>query len=458
MNKGLVLKLLALGIMALILVSALGRVESKVKERRATRDAAVAGIALQYAEAQQVAGPLLWLSCIESRSVTRLDEKQRPRVETETTDCSRLVRPARLAGEGGITVSERYRGIYKARVYVASLRLNARFDPVKPDLKPNQSLKGAYWIFSVSDPRGLKEIAIKDGSGKTLRAQPGTLGSPLPKGFHVPVAIDSLTREQALSADIELAGSGRIEWVPVAGDNEFSLRSAWPHPDFSGRYLPDTREISSAGFKANWRVNAFATGGNDVLETATPAYIEPASYYEAPTQTARFSHGFGVSLIDPVDAYVQSDRAIRYGFLFVLLTLGGFYLFELLKQKTLHPLQYLMIGFAVVVFFLLLLALSEHLGFLLAYVIAASACTALIAAYGRTLLGNWKASAALGAGYGALFGGLYQLLASEDHALLMGAWLVFGVLAATMYLTRKLDWQGIGRAPQAATNPAFQSN
>lgn len=459
MNKGLVYKLLALAVMALILVISLGRIEGKVQERRGTRDAAVAGIAQQYAESQQVAGPLLWLACSETRSVARLDDKQQPRLETETTDCSRLIRPAQLTGNGGLTVSERYRGIYKARVYVASLRLNARFDPVELQLKPNQSLDGAYWVFGVSDPRGLKQIAVKDSNGELLQAQPGTAGSSLAKGFHIPLALDSLDGEQYLNADIELKGSGEIEWVPVARENDFALHSAWPHPSFSGRYLPDEREIGDNGFKANWHVNAFATGGDDVLERSATGSDdgEYAVQNSAPTST-RFAHGLGVSLIDPVDAYVQSDRAVRYGFLFVLLTLGGFYLFELLKQKTLHPLQYLMIGFAVVVFFLLLLALAEHLGFLLAYVIAAVACTALIAAYGRTLLGNWKASTVLGVGYGGLFGGLYQLLTSEDHALLLGAWLVFGVLAATMYLTRRLNWQELGRAPQSqASTTGFRS-
>lgn len=458
MNKGLIFKLLALAAMALILVIALGRIEWKVQERRATRDAAVAGISQQFAEAQQVAGPLLWLACQESRSITRFDEKQQPRIETETTDCSRAIRPAQLAGNGELAVSERYRGIYKARVYVSSLRLNATFSPTELNLKSNQSLTGAYWVFGVSDPRGLKQIVIKNGNGDVLEARPGTAGSILPRGFHVPVDIDALEQEQHLTADIELAGSGRFDWVPVAENNDFSLHSAWPHPAFSGQYLPDTREINSAGFNARWRVNAFATGGGNVLEqaAAVPADSENGSSGVS-AQPERFKHGFGVSLIDPVDAYVQSDRAIRYGFLFVLLTLGGFYLFELLKQKTLHPLQYLMIGFAVVVFFLLLLALSEHLGFLWAYVVAATACTALIATYGRSLLGNWKASAVLGAGYGALFGGLYQLLASEDHALLMGAWLVFGVLAATMYLTRKLNWQDLGRAPQVQSGRSFQS-
>lgn len=149
-----------------------------------------------------------------------------------------------------------------------------------------------------------------------------------------------------------------------------------------------------------------------------------------------------------MDAYTQTDRAVRYGFLFVLLTLGGFFLFEMIKRKPVHPLQYLLIGFAVVLFFLLLLALSEHIAFSLAYVVAASACVLLITAYGRTLVGHWLGAGVLGLGYALLYAGLFMLLASEDYALLMGVWLIFGLLALTMWLTRKLDWRILGRAAE----------
>ena len=448
MNRNLAFKLIALAVMAIVLILALTRIEWKVRERQATRNAVVNSISSQYSEAQQIAGPLLWVRCSEARSTTRLDEKGQRYIEQEQVDCSRLVRPADLSGKGNLAVSERYRGIYKARIYLASLRMQARFLKPELNLKPGQTLQAAYWVFGVSDTRGLKRIEVRNDQNQRLVAYPGTAGSPLVSGFHVEIPLASLELRQSLSADIELAGSARLDWVPVASNNDFSLHSAWPHPSFTGHYLPDTRDISAKGFSARWRLNDFAVDGDKVLTKAT--YVPGQPMDSDPTlinSAAWFAHSLGVSLVDPVDAYVQSDRAVRYGFLFILLTLGGFFLFELLKRQTIHPLQYLLTGFAVVVFFLLLLALSEHTGFLIAYVAASAACTLLITAYGRTLLGSWKASAILSVGYAGLFGGLYQLLASEDHALLMGAWLTFGVLAATMYLTRKLDWREIGRTP-----------
>ena len=424
MNKPLAFKLLSLALLALILAFAVSQVEWKVREREATRDGAVQSIAEQYAREQQLVGPLLWVKCSETRTLAQTDDNGQPRLRTVTQDCSRTLRPSNLASQGSLDVAERYRGIYKARVYLAGLKLHAKLPPFQP--KPDQVIAEAHLIFGVSDPRGLKRIQLVS-AGQELHARPGVPGGPFEQGFHVPLEPTQLERGLDLDAELEIAGSGRLDWVPVADNNDLSLRSPWPHPSFGGQFLPENRTVDANGFTARWRINEFANGGDGMLGGRTNAWL--------PTT-------LGVSLIDPVNAYTQTDRAVRYGFLFVLLTLGGFFLFEMLKRRAVHPLQYLLIGFAVVIFFLLLLALSEHLAFWVAYLVAAGACVLLIAAYGRTLLGTWKGASILGGGYALLYFGLYRLLASEDYALLMGAWLIFGLLALTMYLTRRLDWSG----------------
>ncbi|NTV95176.1 MAG: cell envelope integrity protein CreD [Thiobacillus sp.] len=430
MGKLLNTKLIALAVLALVLIFAVEKVAWKVQERQATRNEAVRSIADQYAHDQQLVGPLIWLKCSEPVSVSETDKDGSVRRRNVVSDCSRLVRPSQITGQGSLDVTERYRGIYKARVYLAGLKLDARLPAYRA--RPGQTIQEAHLVFGVSDPRGLKRIHLVAADGRPMQARPGVPGGTFGHGFHVPLDPARLDQGLSLAAELEIAGSGRLDFVPVAENNDFSLRSAWPHPGFAGRFLPETRAIGPDGFTARWRVNDFATGGDRVLAEREDG--------------GRYATRLGVSLVDPVDAYSQTDRAVRYGFLFVLLTLGGFFLFELLKGRPVHPLQYLLIGFAVVLFFLLLLALSEHIAFALAYLIAASACVLLISAYGRTLIGQWRGAAALGSGYGLLYLGLYQLLASEDYALLMGAWLIFGLLALTMYLTRRLDW---GRAGQA---------
>lgn len=426
MGKLLNTKLFALALLALILIFAVSQVAWKVDERRATRDSVVQTIAEQYAHEQQLVGPLLWVKCREPQTVVETDERGSRRRAVER-DCSRLIRPDSVTGQGTLGVSERYRGIYRANIYSASLQLQAVIPAFQPE--PEQIIESAALVFGVSDPRGIKTARIV-ADGRELETRPGTPSGRINNGFHVPLDLTELGQPMKLTVQLDVGGSGRFDWVPIASKNDLELKSAWPHPSFDGRFLPEQREVGSKGFSARWRVSDFATGGDQML---------------AQQDDARFADSFGVSLIDPVDAYTQTDRAVRYGFLFVLLTLGGFFLFEMVKKKPVHPLQYLLIGFAVVLFFLLLLALSEHIAFLNAYLAAAGACVAMIAAYGRSLVGSWTGAAVLGGGYALLYAGLYMLLASEDYALLMGAWLIFGLLALTMWLTRKLDWSAVGR-------------
>ena len=435
MNKQLGIKLLILSLLALILAFAVLKVEWKVQERSATRDGAVRSIAEQYARDQQFAGPLIWVKCSEKRTVADSRDNGFKRRDI-IHDCSHTIRPTKLTAHGNLDVSERYRGIYKARIYLAKLHLQAQLPAVPA--QDGQTIEAAYVVFGISDPRGLKQIQVKNSQGALMQARPGVPGGPFEHGFHVPLDLQTLHTGFALDAELEIAGSGRLEWVPLAQNNDLNLRSAWPHPSFTGQFLPDTRSIDHSGFNARWRINDFATGGDSLLDKNTRG--SGATIPGAWKDTT-----LGVSLIDPIDAYTQTDRAVRYGFLFVMLTLGGFFLFELLQARPVHPLQYLQVGFAVVLFFLLLLALSEHLRFSLSYLIAASACVLLISAYGRTLLGSWKGAVVLGTSYAALYFGLYQLLASEDYALLLGAWLIFGLLSLTMYLTRRIDWGKAGK-------------
>lgn len=434
MNRPLAVKLLVLLLLALSLAFALDQVSWKLAERQGTRDQAVRSIAEQYAGDQLLAGPAIWVKCSEPASVTETDSRGETRTRQVVHDCSRLIRPTRLAGRGALEVSERYRGIYKARVYLAALRLDAGLPAWTA--KPGQTISEAHLVFGVSDPRGLKRIRLTDAAGQELVARPGVPGGAFGHGFHLRLDPARLDRALDLDLELEIAGSGSLELVPLAADNDLSLSSSWPHPSFSGRFLPETRNVSVAGFEARWRVNDFTSGGDGLLAERDG--------------DGRYATRLGVALLDPVDAYTQTDRAVRYGFLFILLTLGGFFLFELLKRRAVHPLQYLLVGFAVVLFFLLLLALSEHVAFATAYLVAAGACTLLISAYGRTLVGGWRGAAGLGAGYGLLYLGLYQLLASEDYALLLGAWLSFALLALTMWLTRRLDWgrAGLAAAPE----------
>src|SRR5690606_7276579 len=200
-------------------------------------------------------------------------------------------------------------------------------------------------------------------------------------------------------------------------------------------FLPSDREIGASGFRANWQTSFFATNMQEVLAACDSGQ---ECYGLA-------NSGFGVSLVDPVDQYLMTDRAIKYALLFIGLTFAAFFLFEVLKRLAVHPVQYGLVGLSLALFYLLLVSLSEHVAFALAYGISASACVLLIGFYVSYVLHSWLRGLGFSLGLAMLYGMLYGLLSAEDYALLMGSVLVFALLACVMVLTRKLDWYGVGR-------------
>jgi len=209
------------------------------------------------------------------------------------------------------------------------------------------------------------------------------------------------------------------------------MRSDWAHPSFAGRFLPLKHEITAQGFSAEWKVSQYAAPGTANRQELAVSFIEPAGLYQ------------------------QLERASKYGFLFIGLTFAAFLLFELLRRLAIHPIQYALVGLALAMFFLLLTALSEHIDFALAYAIATGACVGLISGYLMRVLRSAALALAFGAALTALYAMLYALLKAEDYSLLGGSLLLFGLLAAVMIATRRIDWyaftgnRSLSGAPQA---------
>jgi inner membrane protein len=223
------------------------------------------------------------------------------------------------------------------------------------------------------------------------------------------------------------------------------LDGDWPHPSFAGRFLPVERQVGESGFSARWQLNALATTAPQTAGwgAAPCALDDNAVDAVGGERRSACVETFGVSFIDPVSPYVLSDRATKYGVLFILLTFVGVGAVEVLRRLRVHPIQYLLVGSALAVFFLLLVSLSEHVPFAVAYLAAAAACTALLGFYGAFVLHGGRAGAAFGAAVAVLYGVLYALLQLEQTALLLGSLLLFGVLAALMVATRRIDWYGL---------------
>ena len=416
---------------ALALLLPLSMIRDKLSERRDRAAAVQKAFADETSGAQAIAGPLVALTCeetyVDERVVHQENGKPLTVRETRQRPCpTRLVLPAELKIEASVPVEQRYRGIYPIRLYRAGLALSGRFE-LAEDPGKGRAWKEAFLVVGVSDVRGIKQAAGVRAGSRKLAVVPGPFDKRIGSGLHAALgAYDDLPKSFSFDVPLELLGTERLSIAPLGARNAIRIQSSWRHPSFVGAYSPDRRSIGPGGFSADWDISHLSTGGNTFwLETAAAGQL---------FSSARL---LGVALVEPVNPYSLSFRALEYGFLFVLLTFAAFSLVELAGRVKLHPMQYALTGSALAVFFLLLIALSEHIRFGLAYLAAASACVALLTWYLRHVLA--------GVLFGGLYAALYVLLQSEDHALLLGSLLVFGMLAAVMLLTRRLDWAALSR-------------
>jgi len=430
MISPLFVRALLILIVTVLILGAIGLIDHKINERRERARQVEETFSTETVGTQAVAGPFLLLTCER-------------RVREIQGDCQpQFFSPKTLAVKADVPVEARYRGIYPIRLYKASMQYSGRFEwPTAPpqDNYATTTWKHAYLVTVVSDPRGIKSLSIP-GSAPTdarfaIRQDLGPASSHKP-GELVPFDF-SLT----------LSGTGSLTFMPVADSNEFRITSNWPHPSFQGRATPEERSVTSTGFEAVWRVAGQATGGEPAWQTS----INNGAIFQGARSV--FQIGFGI--YNPLDVYALSFRATQYAFLFLLFTFSALALTEVLAGVKLHAIQYLLVGSALAVFFLLLIALSEHIAFARAYLAASIACVTLLTIYLRHPLGTLPRTAGFFAMFATLYGTLYVLLQSEDHAMLMGSLLVFGVLALTMLMTRRTDWSEVSKrmrspAPSAA--------
>ena len=444
-TRGLLFRLATLFVLGVMLMVPLLSIGGLVQERQKARDLVVQEIARSAAYAQTITGPILLVPYVRTVTEQQLEGTRTVLVTREVAGELRLL-PQRFDLAGKLTTQERQRGIYRARIFDAANRISGHFDVpghfgIGTDLQ-SYRFGAPRLVLGISDIRGIGNALSVQANGATVAFVPGTGTTLLSSGVQAPLSLADAPGSQQLefAIDLPLQGTGSFQVTPLGRDSHVTLASDWPHPSFVGEYLPKTRAVSDAGFSAEWQTSYFATNAEEKLSRCAVSEREPTC--------AEFNAlHFGVSFIDPVDQYMKSNRAVKYGFLFIALTFAGFFLLEVLRRIAVHPVQYGLVGFALAMFFLLLLSLSEHIGFGAAYLVSASACAGLIGYYVTHVLDSAAIGAAFGAVLGVLYALLYAILGSEDYALLTGALLVFGVLALIMVLTRKVDWYAVGRSP-----------
>lgn len=450
MNRALFFRCGAIFLVIVLLLIPLVRIGGLIRERQAARDAVVEDIARSAAGPQTLTGPLLVVPYTRTVQETQLDAARVPVTVTREVSGELRLLPALVDLDGRLATEERQRGIYRARVFDATARLTGRFD-VPPhfgiaagDL-PSYEFGQPRLVVGISDIRGIGNALSLQANGTRIAFVPGTGLRMLGAGVQAPLQLADAGVQQPLQfqIDLSLLGTSDFQFTPVGRETHVMLTSDWPHPSFVGQFLPRERQITGNGFSAEWRTSFFATNLEEALMRC-PAQAQPDA-----DDCADFAgRHFGVSFVDPVDQYLKSDRAVKYGFLFILLTFAGFFLLEVLRRFSVHPVQYGLVGLALALFFLLLLSFSEHIGFAAAYAVSALACVGLITYYVTHVLGSRSHGAGFGTALAALYALLYAILGSEDYALLTGSLLVFALLALVMVLTRRVNWSGVGVAPQ----------
>jgi inner membrane protein len=289
--------------------------------------------------------------------------------------------------------------------------------------------------MAVSDARAITEIPSVSLADADIRFVPGGVQvHGFPPQVVAPIGrnIDAEKLRQALpfTINLELNGSESLQFLPAGDTTSVELRSSWPSPSFSGNYLPEARDITAEGFRASWRVSSI---GRELPSMWTGAAGAAGASHES---------YFGVDLYMPLSVYRLTERATKYGVLFLGLTFVTYFLFEVVAGLRLHPLQYLLVGFANSLFYLLLLSLAEHIGFGLAYLVSCLGSCGLIIGYSWSVLGSRGSAAIMSAVLLLLYSFLYMTLKAESFALLAGTIGLWVSLAATMYLTRRIDWYG----------------
>jgi inner membrane protein len=428
-------------------------------DRQSQMREATQSITAGWGSSQGINGPVL---VIPYRATATETVVENGRSVTRSRDVMRELTLAPEAAEVSTEIRPevRKRSIYQAVVYDAKVAGRARFafppDLARTGVDPaTMDMGRAELRFGVSDPRGLGANPRVNVDSKPLRLQPGG-GSSGGRGFFAWFDASGL-RAQPIAVDFafELRGNEALGLAPQAGDTRWTVRSSWPSPSFGGDFLPGSRHVDANGFQASYRIGNLALGrslvstGDAGGASSPPAPTRDvdqaiAASADGSTQTAQ------ISLIQPVDLYSQVDRATKYGFLFIGFTFLALLMFDVIGGVRVSAVEYLLMGAALVLFFVLLLAFAEVIGFTPAYIVASAAIAGLNTAYSAAVLGSWRRAAFIGGLLVGLYAVLYILLSLEAYSLLIGSLLLFVALAGVMYATRRIDWGAKREAAPAA--------
>lgn len=456
----LVLKMIVIVLLTFVLMIPLGWVRGVITERASYSESVQRELGKTWGGPQRLAGPLLvvpfaWRESYRVRDQKADGEEPVYLVKQRDKEARLYILPAQqsLIADGKTQI--RYRGPYKALLYGTEIQVEGSFTLPKVadlDLPEGAQLlwQRARFLVHVSDLASSTSISPLSWGGGSAPFDVATDRPTTHPWIAASLPTTASTGETRFSFTLGLNGSRGLTFIPFGQSSQARLAMDWPHPSFAGSQLPTESTIDESGFTAAWSQSHLARGLASVLRSDRAGQDALAARLDSPGLTAW--------LVDPIDTYHKAERAVKYGLLFIAVTFGTLVVFEALSlraaaggsaptgDRSLHPVQYSLLGGALILFFLLFLSLAEVIGFAAAYWSAAGLVLALVTAYTAKATTSLLRGLQLGGGLAAVYGYLFVVLRAEDHALLMGSLLLFAMLALVMYATRNVDWSALGRS------------
>jgi inner membrane protein len=423
-KNSVTIKLLSIGILIAILLIPNSMIKSLITERQMSQFEAIEEVSEKWGAPLEIAGPILTIPF--NRMNTDKDGSY-------TTKHFAHFLPTALNIDGNLNPEIRKRGIYEVIVYNTQLKLEGNFDEIDFDdfhINESQILwEEAFVSIGIPDMSGIQSAIPLKFNNDTYKTEPGIPVSDLvSSGVNARVSLTKPEKAIPFSLNLNINGTKSLSFLPLGKNTNVQINSNWPHPSFDGQFLPDDYEITKEGFTAKWSV--FDLNRN---------YPQ---HWEGQNHKIKAS-SFGVNLYQPVDNYQRNTRSAKYAILILFLTFITFFFVEILNKKRIHPVQYILVGLALTVFYTLLLSLSEQVGFNLAYLIASSIIVGMISMYAKSILASSKLAFILFAFFSLIYSFIFVILQLEDFALLVGSFGLVLVLGICMYLSRKVDWYGL---------------
>lgn len=446
------LKLFVIGAVTFLLMIPMLMVSSVIDERGRNKNSVSEQIYAEWSGDQTLQGPILTIPYYEYYTVNVEYKDVQGNTSTKEELRKRIAYshflPDMLLIDGKISPEVRYRSIYEAVVYQSDLKVHGVYS--KPDLseweidEKDVLYDKASVTLGLSDLRGVKErIKIKFRNADYF-FNPGIksdeISSVIKSGVSVPVHFDATQKSMEFAFDLKLNGSESLFFLPYGKETKVSLQSTWNNPSFAGDFLPDSRKIDANGFSAVWKVVDINRAYPQSFQGSDIAKLKHSEgYYPNVFQKT----SFGVNLRVPVDYYQKSSRSVKYGILVIILTFISFFFVEIFMQKRIHAFQYILVGFALVLFFALLISFSEHIGFNLAYAVSSFATIAAITLYAKSIFKSRKFVLILLGILALFYAFIFILLQLQDYSLILGTVMLFIVLSTVMYISKDIDWYNI---------------